>query len=117
MKTSALLKRQQFKKSGSDETKSKKSKCQRLDEYDNEEGNSLDADEGEIESARYVLPPFVSLLLLLQKMSNRPSNLGKKIRNLNHLVCISKICYLKIANFAFEFPGRGGLKAQKKNLY
>ena len=117
MKTPALLKRQRFEESGSDETEPKRLKRQRLDERDDEEGNSLDEDEGEIEGARYVLFPFVLLLLLPQKVSNCPSDLGEKIRSLNHLVCIPKISYLRSANFALEFPGRGGSKAQKKNLY
>ena len=59
MKTSALLKCQQFEESGSDKTEPKGSKRQRLDERDNEEENSLDEDEGEIEGARYIPPPFV----------------------------------------------------------
>lgn len=117
MKTPALLKRQRFEESGSDETEPKGSKRQRLDERDDEEGNSLDEDEGEIEGARYVPPPFVPLPPLPRKVSNRPSDLGEGTRSLNHLVCIPKICYSRSANFALEFPGRGGSKAQKKNLY
>lgn len=117
MKTPALLKRQRFEESGSDETEPKGLKRQRLDERDDEEGNSLDEDEGEIEGARYVPPPFVPLPPLPRKVSNRPSDLGEGTRSLNHLVCIPKICYSRSANFALEFPGRGGSKAQKKNLY
>ena len=117
IKTPALLKRQRFEESGSDETEPKESKHQRLDEHDDEEGNNLDKDEGEIEGARYILPPFIPLLLLPQKVSNRPSNLGKRTRSLNYLVYIPKICYSRSVNFALEFPGRGGSKAQKKNLY
>ena len=65
MKTPVLLKRQRFKESRSDETKPKGPKRQRLDERDNEEGNSLDEDEGEIKGAKYVPPPFVPLPPLL----------------------------------------------------
>ena len=117
IKTPALLKRQQFEESGSDETESKGSKCQHLDERDNKERNSLDKDEGEIEGARYVPPPFIPLLPLPQKVSNRLSDLGEGTRSLNHLVYIPKICYSRSANFALEFPSRRGSKAQKKNLY
>ena len=114
MKTPALLKRQRFEESGSDETEPKGSKRQRLDERDNEEGNSLDEDEGEIEGARYVPPPLVLLPPLPRKVSNRPSDLSEGTRSLNHLVCIPKIYYSRSANFALEFPGKGGSKAQKK---
>ena len=114
MKTPALLKRQRFKEGGSDETEPKGSKRQRLDECDDEEGNSLDEDEDEMEGARYVPPPFVPLPSLPQKVSNCPSDLGKGTRSLNHLVCLPKICYSRSANFALKFPGRRGSKAQKK---
>ena len=114
-KTTSLLKRLWFEESGSNKTEPKESKRQRLDENDNEEGNSLDKDKDEIESVIYVPPPFVSLSLFLQKVSNHPSTLGEGTRSLNHLVCISKICYSRRANFALEFPGREGSKAQKKN--
>ena len=108
MKTPELLKRQRFKESGSDETEPKESKRQRLYECDNEESNSLDKDEGEIEFARYVSLPFIPLPPLLQKVSNRLSDLGEKTRSLYHLLCIPKICYSRSANFALEFSGREG---------
>ena len=117
MKTPALLKCQRFEESESDETEPKGSKRQCLDERDDEKGNSLDEDEAEIEGARYVPSPFVPLPPLPQKVSNRLSDLGEGTRSLNHLICIPKICYSRSANFALEFPGRGGSKAQKKNLY
>ena len=103
-----------IEESGSDETKSKGLKRQRLDEYDDKKGNSLDEDEDGIERARYVLPPFVPLPPLPQRVSNRPSDLGKGTRSLNYLVYIPKIYYSRSANFALEFPGKGGSKAQKK---
>ena len=63
---------------------SRRSKHQRLDKrdnaeengLDNEEENGLDKNEGKIEANRYILPLFVLLSPLLQKMSNRPSDLG-----------------------------------------
>lgn len=113
----ALLKHQQFKKSGSDEIKPKRSKRQRLDERNDKERNNLDEDKGEIEDTRYILPPFISFSPLPQKVSNRPSDLGKGTRSLNHLICIPKIYYSRSTNFVLEFPGRKSLKAQKKNLY
>ena len=120
MKTLAVLKRQQFGDSGSDETELRRSKRQRLDErdnkeennLDNEEGNGLDEDECEIESGRYVPPPFVPLPPLSRNMSNRPSDLGEGIKSLKHIICIPKVCYSRSANFALEFPGRRGSKAQ-----
>ena len=92
----AVLKHQQFGDSGSDEIELRRSKRQRLDEYDNEErnglddeeGNSLDEDEGEIEGGGYIPLPH-----LPQKVSNRPSDLSKGIRSLKHIICIPTICY------------------------
>ena len=119
MKTLTILKRQQFEDSGSDKTEPRRSKCQRLDEHNNkkknglddEKENGLDEDEGEIEGGRYIPLLFVSLSLLPQKLLNRPSDLGKGTKSLNHIVYISKICYLKSTNFALEFLGRGSSKA------
>lgn len=105
----AVLKCQHFKGNGSDKTKPKKSKCQYLDKRDNEQENGLDKNEGEIEDTRYVF-----LLLFFQKVSNCLSDLGKRIKNLNNLIGILKICYSRTANFALEFLGRRGSKAQKK---
>lgn len=59
-----MLKRQQFKDSGSDETESRGSKRQCLDKRDSKEGNGLDENEGEIEGARYIFPPFIPLFFL-----------------------------------------------------
>ena len=47
-------------------------------------------------------------------MSNRSSDLGKKITSLYHLIYIPKIYYLRSANFALEFLSKEGSKAQKK---
>ncbi len=88
MKTAALLKRQQFEDSGSDETEPRGSKCQRLDVHDNEKGEGLDEFEGEREDIGYVPLLFVAPP---QKESNCPTNMGKETRSLNHLVYISKI--------------------------
>ena len=52
MKTPAVLKRQRFEENGSDKTEPKESKRRCLDDYDDEEENSLDENEGEIESTR-----------------------------------------------------------------
>lgn len=83
--------------------KPRQSKRQRLDEHDNEERNNLDEDENKIESARYISSPFIPLLSLLEKVSNRPLDLSERIMSLNYLVYILKICFLGSANFVLEF--------------
>ncbi len=47
IKTAAVLKRQRFEDSESDETEPRVSKRQRVDVYDNEEGQGLDKYESE----------------------------------------------------------------------
>ncbi len=85
-----MLKCQRFKDSGSDKTELRGSKCQQLDLHDNEEEEGLDKfkDEGEGENIGYVSLPFIAPP---QKESNYLIDIGKGIRSLNHLVCISKI--------------------------
>ena len=120
-----VLKYQRFGDSGSDKTELKGLKRKRLDERDdnkgngleNENENSLDKNEFEMRCDRYIHPLFVPLLSLPQKVSKRSSDLGKGIKSLKYIIWIPKICYSRSANFALEFPGRGGLKAQKKFLY
>lgn len=112
----AMLKCQQFEDNRSDKTKLRGSKRQCLDEHNNEERNNLDKDKGKIEGIRYVFSPFIPLFLLLQKLSNRPSDLGKRIRSLNYLVYISKICYLRNINFVLEFSSKEDLKTSKKSI-
>ncbi len=60
--------------------------------HDNEEGQSLDKYESESEGKdiRYILFPFIAPLPL-QKESNRPTDMDKGIKSLNHLIYISKI--------------------------
>ena len=89
-----------------------------MNEYDNKkanglddkEENGLDKDEGEIKDGRYVPIPFVPLSPLPQKMLNRLSDLDEIIKGLKHIVYIPKICYLRNANFALEFPDKKGSK-------
>ncbi len=90
IKTAAVLKRQQFKDSGSEETEPRGSKRQRLDVCEDEEGEGLDEfeGEGEKENIGYIPLPFVAPS---QKESNRPTDMGKGAKSLNHLVCIPKI--------------------------
>ncbi len=89
-KTPAMLKCQRFEDSRSDKTEPRGSKHQRLDLRDDEEGEGLDEfeDEGEGKDIEYILFPFVALP---RKESNRPTDIGKGTRSLNHLVCIPKI--------------------------
>ena len=77
----------------------------------------MDKDKSEIEGARFILPPFVPLLFLSQKVLNNPSDLGEGTKSLNHVVCIPKIFYSRSANFALDFPGKEDSKGQKKILY
>ena len=104
MKTSAVLKRQGFEDSENDETKSSISKRQRLDVYYNEEGQGLDKYESKGKDKRYVLFSFIAPSPLFKKKSNRPTNPGKGIRSLNHLVCILKICYLEMYWLCVRVP-------------
>ena len=79
-----MLKCHRFKDSGSDVTEPKASKREQMDKHDNEEGQGLDEYQGKDD--RYVpLPPCS------QKESNRLTHLGKRIKSLNHLVCIPKL--------------------------
>ncbi len=83
----------------------------RIDESNNEE-QDLDEYEGEFD--RYVPLPPAPLFPLPQKELNRSSDLDEGTMSLTHLVCIPKTASQKIANFASEFPDRGGLKPKKK---
>ena len=47
-----MLKRQRFGDNGSDKMEPRESKCQHLNEHDNEERNDLDEDESEKKGAR-----------------------------------------------------------------
>ncbi len=89
-KTPAVLKRQQFEHSGSDETELRGSKRQRLDLRDDEVGEGLDKfeSEDEGEDIGYVLFPFIAPP---RKESNRLTDIGEGTRSLNYLVCIPKI--------------------------
>lgn len=109
IKTPAVFKCQQFEDTDSDVTEPSALKRLRMDEHDNEEGQS--SDKYQDKSGRYV-----RLLPRPRKESNRLTDLGEGIRSLNHLVCIPKLSHPIIANLMFEFPGRGGSKA-RKNLY
>lgn len=85
-----MLKRQRFDDSNINKTAPKK--YQQFDEHDNQEKQGLDKNESEVEGNRYIPFPPLSLALLPQKKSNRPSDLGKGTKSLIHLICISKNC-------------------------
>ncbi len=95
IKTAAMLKRQRFKDSESEEREPRVSKRQCLGVHDDEEGQSLDEyeeeGEGEGEDVRYVPLPFVAPPPPPRKESNRLTDMGEGIKSLNHLVCIPKI--------------------------
>lgn len=63
---------------------------QQFDERNNGEGQNLDEDEGDSDGDRYIPLPPTTLLLPLQKESNRPSDLGKGTKSLTHLIYIPK---------------------------
>ncbi len=90
IKTAAVLKCQRFEDSKSKEIEPRVSKRQHVGVHDNEERLSLDEYEGEGEDVRYVPLPFVAPPSP-RKESNRPIDIGKGTRSLNHLVCIPKI--------------------------
>ncbi len=90
MKTTAVLKRQRFEDSESDKTKPRGLKRQRLDMREDEEGEGVDKFEGEGERENIGYVPFL-FIAPPQKESNRPIDMGKGIRSLNHLVCIPKM--------------------------
>ena len=102
----------------------KELKCWHLDERDNEEENGLDNEikngldknRGEIEVGRYVPPSVVLFSLFLQKMSNRPSDLSERTKNLKYIICIPKICYSRSANFVLEFLSWESSKVQKISI-
>ena len=90
MKTLAVLKRQQFKNSESDKAKPRDSKYQWFYIYDNKMKKGLDEfqskDKGK--NIQYILFPFIAFL---QKESNRLTDIDKRIKSLNPLICIPKI--------------------------
>ncbi len=87
IKMAAMLKRQQFEDSKSEETEPRVSKCQHVGIHDDEEEQSLDKYEGEKEDVRYVPLPFIAPPPP-QKESNRPTDMGERTRSLNHLIYI-----------------------------
>ena len=89
-KMPVVLKRQRFEDSRNNKMEPKSSKYQRLDLHDNKEEEGLDKFKGEDEreNIKYVFFLFVAHP---QKESNRPTDIGKGTKNLNHLVCIPKI--------------------------
>ena len=102
-----MLKRQEFEDSENDATEPKTSKCPRVDRHNSEEGQS--SEKYQDKGGRYVpLCPYP------QKESNRPTDLSKGTKSINHLICIPKLPYRITTNFVLEFAGRKGSKAQKK---
>lgn len=61
--------------------------------HDNKIGQDLDKYEGKSKDkgVRYILFLFADLFSPFQKELNCPTDLGKRIKNLNHLIGISKI--------------------------
>lgn len=92
IKTPMVLKCQQFEDSESDAMEPRASKPPSVDAHDNKKGEDLKKYQSK--TGRYV-----PLLFCLQKESNRPTDLGKVIRSLNHLVYIPKLPHQIIANF------------------
>ncbi len=87
LKISALLKRQLFDNSDSEERASRVYKRPRIDESD-DEVQDLDNYEGKID--RYIPLPPDPPSPPPQKESNRLSDLDEGIKSLTHLICISK---------------------------
>lgn len=93
IKTGIVLKCQQFEDGESNKTKSKISKRQYKDIYDNEKKRGLDknASKGEGEGIGFIILLLTDLFSSLQKKLNCPTDLGKRIKSLNRLITISKI--------------------------
>ncbi len=85
-----VLKRQRFEDSKSEETEPKVPKHQRMGMHNDKERLSLDKYKDERKNVKYVPLPFVAPSPP-RKESNRPTDMGKQTKNLNHLVCIPKI--------------------------
>lgn len=92
IKTSVILKHQQFKDGQSDQTKSSVLKRQQLYIYNNKKRQELSKYESESDNKRYVFFPFIANLLPSQIELNRSTKLSKKTKSLNHFVYILKIC-------------------------
>lgn len=65
-------------------------------------------------SARYVSFPFISLFPFLQIKLNRPLDLGKEIKSLNHFVYILIIYYFKKCQLCVKVSKWRGFKNSKK---
>ena len=85
-----MLKRQQFEDNGSDKMELRGLKYQQLNLHNNEKEKGLNEFEsdGKGESIGYVLFSFVAPP---QKESNHSTNMGERIRSLNHFIYIPKI--------------------------
>ena len=59
---------------------------------------------------------YINISLCSSEKSNRPIDLSKAIRNLNHLISIQKLLHQIIDYFMWEFQSDGVLKAQKKSI-
>ena len=85
MKTPAMLKRQQFEDSGSEETEPRGSKYHRLYAHGDKKEEGLDKFEGKDEGKAIGYVPL-SFVASPQKESNRPTGISKETMSLNHLV-------------------------------
>lgn len=82
LKTPVIFNFQQFNNSKSEETVPIVYKYQRFDKRNNKEGQNLNKYKSNSDSDKYISFPLISLLLLSQKGSNRPSDLGENIKSL-----------------------------------
>lgn len=87
-----MLKRQQFKNGENNNAKLSISKYQQFDKYNNKKEQGLVNYKGKSKGKRYIIFPFITLFFLFYKKSNCPVNLSEAIKDLNHFICILKIC-------------------------
>lgn len=110
-----MLKYQKFKNGGYDKIKPRGSNYQQLYVHDNEKRESLYQfeDEGKRKNIRYDL---LSSVTPPQKELHCPTNIGKKIKSLKHLVCIPKMGSSYNCLFYIKIHSQKVLKSQKNYI-
>lgn len=88
-----------------------------LNELYNKAENGLEKYKDEKEGTRYISSSFIALFLLSGKKSNSLSNLEKRSRSQNHLICISIIYHLEKCQLCIKVLRRRKFKTLKNDIY